>query len=80
MRLRTRLSRLERSVGRLGCPACRDLPGVVILATAGAPAEPSASCAVCGCIPGRVVEIVEVVVEERILALEEAPSSKGRGR
>jgi hypothetical protein len=74
MRLRARLNCLERSVGRVGCPACRDLRGVVVATTTGAPAELPAICALRGRIPGRVVDIVESACVGRDASRSDGPS------
>lgn len=72
MSLRARLQRLERSSVNLGCPACRDRQGRIVLLTAqrlldGAvvtdEAEPQ-PCARCGQIPEQILEVVESVVDE----------------
>ena len=73
MKLRARLQRLERNTVAAGCPACRDRRGRIVLRTA-TPLpdgtvvwdedEPK-PCMRCGLIPEQIIEVVEVVVEER---------------
>jgi hypothetical protein len=73
MSLRTRLQRLERNSIDIGCPACRNRRGQVLVRVAERLPEGSVAvhseepqpCARCGQVPEHIIEIVEVVVKER---------------
>jgi hypothetical protein len=69
MRLRTRLEKLERQVGPLGCPACRERRGRHVLLTVKelpdgtllpSPDQPP-PCARCGQVAELVIQVVAPV-------------------
>jgi hypothetical protein len=77
MNLRNRLRRLERDAGAAGCPACRDLRGLVVVRRVrhgtSLPWEEPAPCPRCREVPEQILEIEEVVVTTR----EEVAQLKG---
>ena len=83
MKLRIRLQRLERSTVDLGCPACRDRRGRIVLVTAQrlrdgtvvAIEEEPQPCARGRQVPEQIIEVVETVVDEPTSAAESEVST-----